>query len=69
MGDSRDYGCRPKAGPAISLMGWRNDTTSLKIGQKTVIKGRRKDLTTSTRIKERNLDISESKAVESLDIC
>lgn len=48
VGKSHDYGSRPKAGSAFSVMGLRRDTTSLRIGQKTLIKGRRRDLTTST---------------------
>lgn len=67
--ESHDYGRRPKAGPAIPLMGWRRDTTPLKIGRRTQIKGRRGDLTSGTESEERSLDISERRAAESLDIC
>ena len=48
VGKSHDYGSRPKEEPAIFVMGLRGDTTSLRIGQRTLIKGRRRDLTTST---------------------
>lgn len=46
VGESHNYGCRPKAGPAISLMGLIRET-SLKIGQRTTIKGDEKDPSTS----------------------
>lgn len=46
-GGEINNGCRPKAGPAISLTGLRRETTSLKIGQRTMIKGMRRDLSTS----------------------
>lgn len=39
LGDSHEYGCRPKAVFAVSLMVWSRDRTFLKNGQRRLMKG------------------------------